>query len=118
MAQRSNGKDELLIPESVAVAMFNEITGAHCTTMAETVQFLRDHPEARHKFDERIDERIAPLSVAQLARRCNISVEKARQTVKDEPGVICWGSARKRMYRIPPHIADRIERRITNPDRN
>jgi hypothetical protein len=40
-------EEELLIPESVAIACFNRATGANCETLEEAVQYLEDHPEAR-----------------------------------------------------------------------
>jgi hypothetical protein len=43
--------DELLIPESVAIRWFNKVTGASCVTLAETVQYLKDHPEARELIE-------------------------------------------------------------------
>lgn len=39
--------DYLLVPESIAVQLFNRITGASCKTLYDTIRYLEDHPEAR-----------------------------------------------------------------------
>lgn len=40
-------EEDLLIPESVAIACFNRATGASCETLEEAVQYSEDHPEAK-----------------------------------------------------------------------
>lgn len=44
-------RPDLLIPESVAVRMFNERTGANCKTVGGTIRWLRDHPEAQRRLN-------------------------------------------------------------------
>lgn len=50
-------------------------------------------------------------SVVQLAAQLQISREKARLLVKDEPGVLKLVGVKKPMYRIPQSVVERIIRR-------
>ncbi len=52
---RANVDEELLIPESVAVRVFNRLTGADCRTIRETVEYLDAHPEVRKRLAESAD---------------------------------------------------------------
>jgi hypothetical protein len=51
----------------------------------------------------------------ELATALNIGVEKARQLVKDEPGVLKLTNNKRFMYRIPENVVKRIIRRCSNP---
>lgn len=48
--------EQLSIPWSVALRMFNELMGTDCKTMDETVQYLRDHPEEHAQMEDRINQ--------------------------------------------------------------
>jgi hypothetical protein len=61
-------------------------------------------------------------TIHELSDMLSISLEKARQLVKDEPGVLrftppCKGGkpARRTMYRIPESVVQRVLRRSANP---
>lgn len=60
-------------------------------------------------------------TIAELAKQLKVSHEKARQMVKDEPGVLVFqgppqkGKRPKAMYRIPRSVVERILRRSANP---
>jgi hypothetical protein len=61
-------------------------------------------------------------TIAELAEVLSISLERTRQLVMDEPGVLkfapeCKGGkpARRTMYRIPESVVQRILRRSANP---
>ena len=61
-------------------------------------------------------------TIAELSGVLHISIERARQLVMDEPGVLKFTPesrsgkpARRTMYRIPESVAQRILRRCANP---
>ena len=61
-------------------------------------------------------------TINELADLLNMSFERVRQLVKDEPGVLrlmpqrsSEGPRTRSMYRIPESVAQRILRRSTNP---
>jgi hypothetical protein len=61
-------------------------------------------------------------TINELAEMLNMSFERARQLVKDEPGVLRFASQshigkhrHRTMYRIPESVVQRILRRSTNP---
>jgi hypothetical protein len=61
-------------------------------------------------------------TINELAEMLHMSFERARQLVKDEPGVLRFapqsngGKPRRRtMYRIPESVVHRILRRSANP---
>ena len=65
-----------------------------------------------------IDEK--HYTINELAAMLNMSLERTRQLVKDEPGVLRFVSASvgkrsRTMYRIPESVVQRILRRSANP---
>jgi hypothetical protein len=61
-------------------------------------------------------------SINEISEQLNMSFERTRQLVKDEPGVLRFppestsGQRRSRsMYRIPESVMQRILRRSANP---
>jgi hypothetical protein len=54
-------------------------------------------------------------TIKELATALNIGVEKARQLVKDEPGVLKLTNNKRMMYRVPESVVKRIIRRCSNP---
>ena len=62
------------------------------------------------------------FTINELSELLNMSFERTRQLVKDEPGVLRFATAEKSakpglrtMYRIPESVAQRILRRSANP---
>jgi len=62
------------------------------------------------------------LTIKDLANKLSMSLERTRQLVMNEPGVLRFTSEakggkvpRKTMYRIPESVAERILRRNANP---
>ena len=60
-------------------------------------------------------------TITELAELLNMSFERTRQLIKDEPGVLRFTSASanlprtRSMYRIPESVVQRILRRSANP---
>ena len=61
-------------------------------------------------------------TINEIAEMLSMSFERARQLVKDEPGVLRFAPqgklgtrGRRTMYRIPESVVQRIVRRSTNP---
>ena len=61
-------------------------------------------------------------TINELSQLLNMSFERTRQLVKDEPGVLRFAAEGKRnrqgrrtMYRIPESVLQRILRRSANP---
>ena len=61
-------------------------------------------------------------TIAELSEVLSISLERTRQLVMDEPGVLKFAPeskkgkpARRTMYRIPESVVQRILRRCANP---
>lgn len=44
--------EDILIPESVMLRVFNRATGAQCRTIEETAAYLEEHPEARKILEQ------------------------------------------------------------------
>ncbi len=62
------------------------------------------------------------LTISDLSSRLGISIERVRQMVMHEPGVLRLApltkdgkAPRKVMYRIPESVAERLIRRSSNP---
>jgi hypothetical protein len=62
------------------------------------------------------------FTINELSELLNMSFERTRQLVKNEPGVLRFAPARKSskpgrrtMYRIPESVVQRILRRSANP---
>jgi hypothetical protein len=73
----------------------------------------------RHGGDAMIEKH---YTIAELAEVLNISLERTRQLVMDEPGVLKFSPeheggrpTRRTMYRIPDSVVQRILRRSANP---
>jgi hypothetical protein len=61
-------------------------------------------------------------TIGELAERLQMSLERTRLLVKDEPGVLRFTAERndrkqprRAMYRIPESVVERILRRSSNP---
>jgi hypothetical protein len=54
-------------------------------------------------------------TINELRGLLNMSFERTRQLVKDEPGVLRFGNGRRTMYRIPESVVQRILLRCANP---
>ena len=58
-------------------------------------------------------------TISELSELLNMSFERARLLIKDEPGVLRFSArakARRLMYRIPESVVQRILRRTANPN--
>lgn len=55
------------------------------------------------------------IKLRDAAQQLNCSYEKARQLIKDEPGVVIFKKGNRNMYRIPESVLERIVRRSSNP---
>jgi hypothetical protein len=77
-----------------------------------------DHSEqtSQARFQER------HYAVAEVAELWNLSTDVVRNLFEHEPGVLVlgdYGSRSKRRYttlRIPQSVAERVHRRLSNPD--
>ena len=54
-------------------------------------------------------------TINELRDFLNMSFERTRQLVKNEPGVLRFGRGGRMMYRIPESVVQRILRRSANP---
>jgi MarR-like DNA-binding transcriptional regulator SgrR of sgrS sRNA len=62
-------------------------------------------------------------TISELADLLSMSLERVRQLIMDEPGVLRFapdgkrGKSQRTMYRIPESVVQRILRRNANPSR-
>lgn len=56
------------------------------------------------------------ITIAELAEKLSLCVEKTRLMVKDEPGVRKFQlpESKRTFYRIPVSVVDRMLKRVTN----
>jgi hypothetical protein len=52
-------EQDFAIPESVAVRVFNERTGASCTTIKETIEYLKKRPMGRKRLSNPLKQKPA-----------------------------------------------------------
>jgi hypothetical protein len=60
-----------------------------------------------HAIDEPVH------TVEEIAQSKKLHPSTVRKRFKDEPGVLLWGSGRRRTLRIPRSVADRVFARMT-----
>ena len=54
-------------------------------------------------------------TIRDVAKELNMSYSKARDLIKNEPGVLVFSNGKRKMRRVPPEVFGRIVRRSMNP---